>query len=73
LKSSTISSGKRDLLLNEILIRVKALQDSLDMEEIENILSDAENLEALREAEEDVKSSRERDLRDLLADLRKAK
>jgi len=73
LKSGVVSKSKRDLLLNEILIRVKALQDSLDAEEIESILNDAKNLEALHEAEEDIKSGRERDLKDFLADLRKSR
>lgn len=73
MKSGVVSKSKRDLLLNEILIRVKALQDSLDAEEIESILNDAKNLEALHEAEEDIKSGRERDLKDFLADLRKSR
>jgi hypothetical protein len=58
-------------LLEEILVRIKALQDSYDENEIEEILRDPKYMRALREAEADIRSGRERDLASFLRDLRK--
>ena len=59
-------------LLEEILVRIKALQDAYDEDEIEAILREPKYRRALREAEEDVKFRRERDLASFLRDLRRA-
>lgn len=58
-------------MLEEILLRLRALQDALDQNEIETILRDARYREALREAEADIESGRERPLEDFLKGLRK--
>jgi hypothetical protein len=57
--------------LEEILVRVKALQDALEENEIEAILRDPKYRRALREAEGDIKSGRERPLQSFLKDLSK--
>ena len=57
--------------LEEILVRVKALQDSLEENEIEVMLRDPKYRRALREAEGDIKSGRERTLHSFLKDLSK--
>ena len=59
-------------LLEEILMRVRALQDAHDKDEIESILLDPKYRRALREAEADIKSGRERDLASFLRDLKRA-
>jgi heme oxygenase len=58
-------------VLEEILVRVKALQDALEENEIEAILRDPKYRRALREAEGDVKSGKERPLQSYLKDLSK--
>jgi hypothetical protein len=58
-------------MLEEILVRIKALQDAYDESEIEAILRDPKCRRALREAEADVKSGRERRVEALLKDLSK--
>ena len=58
-------------VLEEILVRVKALQDALEENEIEAILREPKYRRALREAEGDIKSGRERPLRSFLKDLSK--
>ncbi len=57
--------------LQEILVRVRALQDALEENEIEAILRDPKYRRALREAEGDIKSGRERTLHSFLKDLSK--
>ena len=57
--------------LEEILVRVKALQDALEEIEIEAILRDPKYRRALREAEGDIKSGKERPLQSFLKDLSK--
>jgi len=57
--------------LKEILVRVKALQDALEENEIEVILRDPSYKRALREAENDIEFGRERPLRSFLKDLSK--
>jgi hypothetical protein len=57
--------------LEEILVRVKALQDALEENEIGAILRDPKYRRALREAEGDIKSGRERALQSFLKDLSK--
>ena len=57
--------------LEEILVRVKALQDALEENEIEAILRDPKYRRAMREAEGDIKSGRERSLQSFLKDLSK--
>jgi hypothetical protein len=57
--------------LEEILVRVKALQDALEENEIEAILRHPKYRRALREAEGDIKSGRERPLQSFLKDLSK--
>jgi len=57
--------------LEEILVRVKALQEALEENEIEAILRDPKYGRALREAERDIKSGRERSLQSFLKDLSK--
>jgi citrate lyase beta subunit len=59
-------------LLEEILVRIRALQDAYDEDEIEAILREPKYRRALREAEADIKFGRERDLASFLRDLRKA-
>lgn len=61
--------GKK--MLEEILVRVKALQEAFEENEIEAILRDPKYRRALQEAEADVKSGRERSLHDFLRDLSK--
>lgn len=58
-------------LLSEILIRLKAIQDSLDQKDIEEILNDTRYRRALKEAEEDIKVGRERALEAFLKDAKK--
>lgn len=58
-------------LLEEILVRVKALQDAFEENEIETILRDPRYRRALREAEGDIRSGRERTLQSFLKDLSK--
>jgi tRNA G10 N-methylase Trm11 len=55
--------------LEEILVRVKALQDALEENEIEAILRDPKYGRALREVEGDIKSARERPLHSFVKDL----
>ena len=57
--------------LEEILVRVKALQDAFEENEIETVLRDPKHKRALREAEGDIKSGRERPLKSFLKDLSK--
>ena len=57
--------------LEEILVRVKALQDAFEENEIEAILCDPKYRRALREAERDARSGRERPLQSFLKDLSK--
>jgi hypothetical protein len=57
--------------LEEILVRVKALQDAFEENEIEAVLRDPKYKRALREAEGDIKSGRERPLKSFLKDLSK--
>jgi len=57
--------------LEEILVRVKALQDAFEENEIETVLRDPKYKRALREAEGDIKSGRERPLKSFLKDLSK--
>jgi hypothetical protein len=64
--------GDERRLLEEILVRVRALQDAHDKDEIETILRDPRYRKALREAEADIKARRERDLVSFLRDLRRA-
>lgn len=59
-------------LLSEILVRVKAIQNSLEQKDIEEILSDPKYHKALKEAEEDIKAGRERPLKAFLRDARKS-
>jgi hypothetical protein len=58
-------------VLEEILVRVKALQDACEENEIEAILRDPKYRRALREAEGDIKSGKERPLQSYLKDLSK--
>jgi hypothetical protein len=58
-------------LLEEILVRIKLLQDTLDAYEVKDILRDPRYRKALREAEADVKYGRERTFSSFLEDLRK--
>jgi len=58
-------------LLGEILVRIRALQNAHDEDEIEAILRDPKYGKALREAEADIKSGRERDLSSFLRALRR--
>ncbi len=62
--------GERKML-EEILVRVKALQDAFEENEIEAILRDHKYRRALQEAEADIKSGRERTLHSFLRDLSK--
>ena len=59
-------------LLEEILLRIRALQDAHDKDEIESGLRDPKYRRALREVEANIKSGRERDLASFLRDLRRA-
>ena len=58
-------------MLEEILVRIRALQDAVDENEIEDIIRDPGYRKALREAEADIKSGRERTLQSFLKDLSK--
>jgi hypothetical protein len=58
-------------MLEEILVRVKALQDAFEENEIEAILRGNRYRRALKEAQADVESGRERTLHDFLRDLSK--
>jgi len=58
-------------MLEEILVRVRALQDALDENEVKDLLRYPRYLKALREAESDIKSGRERTLSGFLKDLSK--
>jgi hypothetical protein len=55
--------------LEEILVRVKGLQDALEENEIETILRDPKYRRALREAEGDIKSGKERPLQSFFKDM----
>ena len=57
--------------LEEILVRVKALQDAFEENEIEAVLRDPKYKRALREAAGDIESGRERPLKSFLKDLSK--
>ena len=59
-------------LLSEILVCVKAIQDSLDQKDIEGILKDPRYRRALNEAERDIKEGRERLLHTFLKDVKKS-
>jgi len=52
-------------------VRVKALQDAFEENEIKTILLNPGYRRALREAEDDIKSGRERKLESFLKDLSK--
>lgn len=69
-KQIPVRSDERKLL-KEILVRVKALQDALDESEIKAILHDPRYRRALREAEADIRSGKERTLEAFLKDLSK--
>jgi len=58
-------------VLEEILVRVKALQDAFEENEIEAVLRDPKYKRALRETEGDIKSGRECPLESFLKDLSK--
>lgn len=58
-------------LLSEILIRLKAIQNSLDQKDIEEILNDPKYRRALKEAEADIIAGRERILEAFLKDVKK--
>lgn len=59
--------------MSEILVRVKAIQNSLDQREIEEILNDPKYRRALKEAEDDIKAGRERSLETFLKNVRKSR
>ena len=58
-------------VLEEILLRIQASQDTFEGNEIETILRNPRYRRALREAEADVKSGRERDFVDFVKSLSK--
>ena len=58
-------------LLSEILIRVKAIQNSLDQKDVEEILKDSKHRLALKEADDDIRAGRERPLEAFLKDAKK--
>ncbi len=64
------SKKRQEQLLEEILVRVKSVQDSIDSKDIEEILKEPKYRKALREAEEDVRKGRVRPLERLLEELR---
>lgn len=66
-----LASTDEKKLLREILVRVKALQNAFDENEIEIVLRDPTYRRALREAEADIKSGRERAIESFLKDLSK--
>ena len=63
------STEKR--MLEEILVRIKALQDTVDENEVRDILRDPRYRKALREAEADIKAGREHTLSSFLKGLKK--
>ncbi len=65
--------GKQEQLLEEILVRVKSMQDSLDSKDIEEILKEPRYQKALHEALEDIKMGREKPLSQVLKEMRKAR
>ncbi len=69
-KQVYVSSNEKRML-EEILVRVKALQDALDENEMKDILRNPRYRKALRDAEADVRSGRERGLHGFLRDLSK--
>lgn len=69
-KQVTVRTDQKRML-EEILVRVKALQDAFDETEIETILRNPKYRKALREAEADIESGRERFLEAFLKDLSK--
>lgn len=69
-KQVYVSSNEKRMP-EEILVRVKALQDALDESEVKTLLRNPRYRRALREAEADVKSGRERTLSSFLKDLSK--
>lgn len=66
-----LASTDEKKLLREILVRIKALQNAFDENEIEIVLRDPTYRRALREAEADIKSGRERAIESFLKDLSK--
>ncbi len=60
-------------MLEEILVRVKSMQDSIDSKEIAEILKEPGYRRALMEAERDVKQGRVRPLKGVLKGLRSSK
>lgn len=58
-------------MLEEILVRIRALQNALDENEIEVILRNPQYLKGFHDAEADIRAHRERPLASLLRDLRK--
>lgn len=64
-------SSHEKRMLEEILVRVRALQDALDENEVKDLLRNPRYRRALREAESDIKSGRERTLSSFLKDLSK--
>ena len=63
------STEKR--LSEEILVRIKALQDTVDENEVRDILRGPRYRKALREAEADIKAGRERTLSSFRKELKK--
>lgn len=69
---ATMSSLEQQTsLLSEILIRLKAIQNSLDQKDIEEILNDPKYRGALKEAEAEIRAGRERTLEAFLKDVKK--
>jgi len=64
-------SSHEKRMLEEILVRVRALQDAVDENEVKDLLRNSRYRKALREAESDIKSGRERTLSSFLKDLSK--
>jgi hypothetical protein len=71
LAKQVLASTDEKKLLREILVRIKALQNAFDENEIEIVLRDPTYRRALREAEADIKSGRERAIESFLKDLSK--
>lgn len=69
-KQLLVRAGEKKVLA-EILVRVKALQDALEENEIKTILLNPRYRRALREAEADIRLGRERKLESFLKDLSK--
>ncbi len=67
------SRQKQEQMLEEILVRVKSMQDSIDSKEIAEILKEPGYRRALMEAERDVRQGRVRPLKGVLKGLRSSK